>query len=137
MLEWKSEYETGMLTIDTQHRMLFNNINLLEALLNKEEFERSEADYLLKFLERYAEQHFKGEESCMARFRCPAYAKNKEEHADFLNILRFAKGQYEISTTPKEVLERLHESMVWWIHNHILKVDMQLRDCAGVAVSGN
>jgi len=132
MLEWKSDYETGVPAIDTQHQVLFDNINRLEMALYREEIERSEADYLLSFLDRYAEQHFKGEETCMARFRCPAHAKNKQEHADFLNILRFAKGQYEISATPKEVVERLHESMIWWIHNHILKVDMQLRGCTGV-----
>jgi len=132
MLEWKSEYETGVPTIDTQHSMLFNNINLLEQLLAREVFERAEANYLLHFLERYAAQHFNGEETCMARYRCPVHAKNKEEHANFLNTLRTAKAEFETSDAPRQVLERLHESMVWWIHNHILKVDIQLRDCAGV-----
>jgi hemerythrin len=131
MLEWKSDYETGVSAIDTQHKVLFDNINRLGQLLDKEDIERAEADYLLKFLENYAEQHFKGEETCMARYRCPAYAKNKEEHAQFLTILGFAVGQFETSTTPKDVLQRLHESMAWWIRNHILKVDVQLKNFAG------
>jgi hemerythrin len=128
MLEWKSEYETGVPAIDTQHRVLFDNINRLGKLLDKVLIERAEADYLLKFLENYAEQHFKGEETCMARFRCPAHARNKKEHGEFLNILRFARNQYEATSAPREVLLRLHESMVWWINNHILKVDIQLKD---------
>ena len=101
----------------------------LEKLLDKAEVDRAEADYLLKFLENYAEQHFKGEESCMARYRCPAHNRNKEEHAQFRTILGFAIGQYETATTPKMVLTRLHDSMVWWISNHILKVDIQLKSC--------
>ena len=131
MLEWKSDYETGVPAIDTQHKVLFDNINRLGKLLDGADIERAEADYLLKFLENYADQHFKGEETCMVRYRCPAHAKNKEEHAEFLKILRIAIGHYEASTTPKDVLHRLHESMVWWICNHILKVDVQLKDYAG------
>lgn len=134
MLEWKPDYETGVSVVDTQHKVLFDNINRLGKLLDKNEIERAEADYLLKFLESYAEQHFKGEESCMARHRCPAHARNKEEHAQFRTILGFAIGQYEAATAPKVVLTRLHESMVWWIRNHILKVDIQLKDCAGIKV---
>jgi hemerythrin len=71
--------------------------------------------------------HFIGEESCMARFLCPAYNENKEGHALFLNNLGFYRGQYENMCQPKEMLERLHESMTWWINEHILKVDVQLR----------
>ncbi len=131
MLEWKSDYETGVPAIDTQHKVLFDNINRLGKLLDKADIERAEADYLLNFLENYAEQHFNGEETCMVRYRCPAHARNKVEHAQFKTILGFAIGQYEVATAPKEVLRRLHESMVWWIHNHILKVDIQLRNCMG------
>jgi hemerythrin len=134
MLEWKADYETGVPTVDTQHKVLFDNINRLGKLLGKDDIERAEANYLLQFLESYAEQHFKGEESCMARYRCPAYGKNKEEHAQFRTILGFAIGQYETTATPKVVLVRLHESMVWWIHNHILKVDIQLKGCVSAKV---
>jgi len=134
MLEWKPDYETGVAAIDTQHKVLFDHINRLGKLVESDEIERSQSDYLLKFLEDYAVQHFNGEETCMARFRCPAYGKNKEDHALFLNILKFCKAEYESSPRPKAMLERLHESMVWWINQHILTVDVQLKD--SVAASG-
>ena len=130
MLEWKPEYETGVPTVDAQHGMLFNNLNLLETLLAQEAFNPTEANYLLNFLERYATQHFHDEESCMARFRCPAYAKNRAEHANFMEIVRVARAQFDESDRQKEILKRLHESMVWWIHHHILRVDIQLRNYA-------
>lgn len=132
MLEWKSDYETGVPTIDTQHKVLFDNINRLEALLAKDEIVRSEADYLLKFLDGYAAQHFKGEETCMARFRCPSHARNREEHAQFLETLKFAREEYKIAHKPRAVLERLHETLAFWINNHILQVDVQLKACPGV-----
>lgn len=128
MLEWKSDYETGVLAIDAQHKVLFDHINRLGKLLEKAEIEQSEADYLLTFLEDYASLHFNSEETCMARFRCPAYARNKEDHGLFLNMMKFYKAEYGASSKTKAMLERLHESMVWWINQHILKVDIQLKD---------
>jgi hemerythrin len=132
MLEWKSDYETGVLSIDEQHKVLFDHINQLGQLLEKEKIDRAEAHNLLTFLENYAKRHFNGEENCMARFRCPAYAKNKEDHALFLNMFEFYTGQDEITSTSKATLERLHQSMVWWINQHILKVDIQLKDSVEV-----
>lgn len=132
MLEWKSDYETGVLAIDNQHKILFDHINRLGKLLEKPTFERTESDYLLAFLENYVYLHFNSEETCMARFVCPAYARNKEDHALFVNILKFCRGQYAAAIKPKEVLERLHESMIWWINQHILKVDIQLKDSVAV-----
>ena|SRR5208283_754879 len=131
MLEWKSDYETGVPWLDAQHKVLFHNINLLGKLLDKPEIKRSAADSLLAFLDNYAEQHFNGEETCMMRFRCPAHAENKMQHKIFLDVLRFARGEFEATTMPKKVLEELHETMELWINNHILKTDIQLKGCVG------
>jgi hemerythrin len=137
MLKWKSDYETGVLAIDAQHKVLFDNINGLEKLLEKEEIERPEVNQLLLFLENYAKQHFNSEEACMARFHCPAYTRNKEDHALFLNIFEFYKVKSEAVSTSRAMLQRLHESMVWWINLHILKVDKQLKDSIGAKPAVN
>jgi hemerythrin len=113
MLEWKSEYETGVPAIDTQHKVLFDNINRLGKLLDKAAIERAESDYLLEFLEQYAAQHFQSEETCMARFHCPAHAQNKLEHSHFMDVVRYCRTEYTACTSTREVLERLHESLVW------------------------
>ncbi len=136
MLEWNSAYETGVPTIDKQHKVLFEHVNRLERLVASDEIKRSEADYVLTFLEDYVQMHFSAEETCMLRFRCPAYEKNKEDHALALNMLSFYKGQYEVTAKPKAMLERLHQSMVWWINHHILKVDIQLKDSVGTTARG-
>ena|ERR1035438_8982873 len=129
MLEWKSDYETGVPEIDTQHKVLFDNINRLGKLLDKEEIERAEADYLLDFLQQYVVQHFQHEETCMARFHCPSHAKNKEQHVQLLNALMHFKDDYATIGPIKNLLQRLHTTLVWWINSHILKVDVQLKGC--------
>jgi hemerythrin len=135
MLEWKSDYETGVPMIDTQHKVLFDNINRLEKLLAKEKIEREEADYLLDFLKQYVAQHFRDEETCMARFHCPTHAKNKEEHAQLINALANFNAEYADLGPLKELLNRLHTTLVWWIKGHILKIDVQLKGCARPAPS--
>src|ERR1035437_7311831 len=127
MLEWKPDYETGVPEIDTQHKVLFDNINRLGKLLDKEEIERAEGDYLLDFLKQYIAQHFQFEETCMARFRCPSHAKNKEQHAQLQNALAHFNKDYAVLGPSKNLLQRLHSTMVWWINSHILKVDVQLK----------
>jgi hemerythrin len=128
MLKWKSDYETGLVAIDTQHKVLFDNINRLEKLLEQDEIDQPEANQLLLFLEDYAKQHFNSEEICMARFRCPAYTRNKEDHALFLNLLESYKVKSKAVSTSRVMLQRLCDSMIWWINLHILKVDKQLKD---------
>jgi hemerythrin len=131
MLEWKADYETGVPEIDTQHKVLFDNINRLGKLLDKDEIERAEVDYVLDFMRQYVVQHFRDEETCMARFRCPNHAKNKVEHAHLINALNHFNTEYEALGPLKEMLHRLHATLVWWINSHILKVDVELKGCAG------
>jgi hemerythrin len=137
MLEWNSNYATGVPAIDVQHKVLFNNINGIEKLLGKVEIDKAEANRLLEFLEQYAAQHFKDEETCMACFHCPAHEKNKVEHGQFLNVVRYWRAEYLAATRTREALERLHATVVWWINNHILKLDIQLRDCVGLKAQMN
>jgi hemerythrin len=54
----------------------------------------------------------------------------------FLEILQVARGEFESTMLPKHVLERLHETMIWWINDHILKVDIKLKDSVGASHSG-
>ncbi len=126
MLEWKPDYEIGLPAIDAQHKVLFDNINRLEKLLVQDEIEPAEADYLLDFLRQYVTQHFQQEETCMARFRCASHAKNKEQHLQLMNALAHFNTEYAALGPLKELIHRLHTTLVWWINNHILKVDIQL-----------
>lgn len=127
MIEWKPQYETGVPVVDSQHRTLFEAINKLETLAQASEPDRQEVDHLINFLQNYAATHFKFEESCMERFRCPSHEENKRAHHLFLN--GFAKFRAEYSTvgpTP-EMLHKLHHVSEIWIKNHICKIDVNLR----------
>ena len=65
----------------------------------------------------------------MARFRCPSHARNKEQHDQLINALAHFNHEYEIHGPLKDMLQRLHTTLVWWINSHILKIDVQLKGC--------
>lgn len=130
MLVWSDQFATGNALVDTQHRMLIEKINLLEKLLAGPPPSKGTCDELLNFLGSYVGTHFKYEESCMERFRCPAHEKNKQAHAAFLGVFGKFKERYNAEGPKPELLKSLQSAASDWIKNHILTVDIQLKACA-------
>ena len=132
MILWTKQFETGSAKLDLQHRLLIDNINLLEEELQNPDFTQGEAEFevrLLDYLEAYANIHFKVEEKCMESYRCPAHALNQQEHERFRGFIRDYKRLCELEGFKVELLRNLHEVIRAWIEEHILKVDTQLRSC--------
>ena len=132
MLLWNEEFATGLDAIDKQHKMLIDHINRLEEMLATAKPTREEIEFahsLVHFLESYADTHFKFEEQCMERYRCPAHAQNKEAHAKFLGFFcRFKKG-FKAEGFRLEAFKELHQMASSWITDHILRIDTQLKPC--------
>jgi hemerythrin len=132
MINWTKDYETGSAKLDQQHRVLIDNINLLEEQLHTTNPTRQEVEFtvhLIDYLEAYADTHFKTEENCMESHRCPAHALNQEEHERFRGFIHDYKRQCQIEGFKVELLRKLHAKMREWVHEHILRVDTQLRPC--------
>ena len=129
MLAWSEEFATGSALVDTQHRMLIEKINKLEQLLTGPPPTKAAYDELLDFLDSYVGTHFKFEEQCMARFRCPAHEKNQHAHAAFLGVFAKFKERYLAEGPQPRLLSSLQSSASDWIKNHILSVDIQLKAC--------
>lgn len=132
MLQWTEQFETGNSEIDSQHKTLINYINRLEEVSYATNPSRQEAEFLLNlvdFVETYTNVHFKHEESCMARFRCPAYQENKTAHAEFSKFFQQFKHRFKTAGCRSEVLKELHDTCRSWIKSHILRVDLRLKPC--------
>jgi len=132
MVQWSDKFTTGSDTLDYQHQTLIDNINQLEKLLLLSHPTREDYEYIIQmvdFLEFYAHAHFKTEEQCMEAFRCPAHAKNKQAHADFMRFFSNFKAHNRAKGFPREIVIELHGVANRWIVEHILQVDTQLRPC--------
>ena len=128
MIVWNPEFATGVPEVDHDHQVLIDNLNRLETALQQ----RAGAEHIngmVAFLERYAQQHFAREESCMSRLHCPAAAVNKVAHQKFIQTCIAARAQLEAPAAGSGVAIRIHSEMCAWIRDHILKIDLNLRKC--------
>jgi len=129
---WTEQFATGSKTVDEHHRTLINNINHLESMLTDTNPTREEAEFLLHlvdFLESYANTHFKFEEECMEKYRCPAHAQNKQAHEQLRKFFRQFKERCRAEGFHPDLLRQLHRVLSSWIEEHILLVDARLRPC--------
>lgn len=132
MLLWNEQFETGHPLVDSQHRMLISYINRLEDMAHNTNPSLVEVELFLRFiefLETYILTHFREEEDCMVRFKCPVHAENVAAHETFAAFFQNFKLRLESGGYHPEVVQELHESCSSWIRNHILRVDVQLKPC--------
>ena len=83
----------------------------------------------VEFLEDFCLAHFREEEDCMLRFRCPVHHAAQAAHHEFLNFYQGFKLRFGIEGYSAEVVKELFEACVAWIQRHILRIDVQLKPC--------
>ena len=127
MLIWNETFATGSELVDLQHRRLIENINKLEELLYAPQVSPLECGELFTFLEHYVNTHFKLEEMCMERHRCPAHAQNMSEHREFQDVFAQFKRRYLAGDSGLQMLREFLVVANDWIKHHILTVDIQLK----------
>ena len=130
MITWKTEYDTGVAMVDTDHKRLVEGLNKLEELITSGKGSES-IPAVLAFLERYANEHFAREEACMHKLQCPTAAANVVAHEQFRQTFAQAKEKLQKPGASALVANRVHGELVEWIRNHIMKIDMGLRRCPG------
>lgn len=132
MIIWTKEYETGSANLDLQHRLLIDNINNLGEQLQSASPSREQAEfaaYLVDYLETYANMHFMIEEKCMESYRCPAHEENRQQHEKLRAYILHYRKLRQSEGFKVEHLKDLHQVFVTWIHEHILRIDTQLKPC--------
>ena len=129
-LDWSEEYETKDRKVDEQHRQLFRFANKLEEFLERKTISSDEIDQLLHFLKTYAASHFRYEEACMLKGRCPAAKKNRLAHQTFMEFFEESTATYRAKGFSRQWLERLSSFIQNWLVSHICAVDIELRHCS-------
>lgn len=127
-IHWKADYATHDRRIDEQHQQIFRFANRLEALARNEEVDTQEVDSLLRFLESYAQSHFRYEEACMLKRQCPVAQRNRSEHLAFKASLARSLAAYRNDGYTQKWARELSERIQKWLNTHICLVDIQLRD---------
>lgn len=126
-MKWLEEYATGVERLDEQHRMLFQMAGDYRSSLDEGGGERVYASFL-QSLDLYARSHFRLEEGCMERCRCPAAQANSQAHQEFVEVLRRFDARYTANGFERADARSLADTMDNWLVDHICRIDVQLKD---------
>jgi len=117
---WNSRFETGIESIDTQHRSLFDAINILgEAFRSGTASQqvRESMDFLVK----YTEEHFRDEEYFMRDWNYPGAVAHEAEHSRLMDQVQQLQAKLAAG---HPVTIDIAVFLADWLKGHINESDM-------------
>jgi len=121
---WKSEYQTGVIYIDEQHKKLLKMINNLIKAKVEEKDEVLKGTFIN--LVDYFIVHFRDEEELMEKHNYPFIEEHKRHHK--ILVKQVAKILEDYKKENENTLDNLRQTLVNWFVRHILVHDMQYVD---------
>ncbi len=125
LFPWSSQFETGIATIDEQHRMLVAILNRLAWHLSAEE-DDLQASQVLDELLAYADYHFRSEEGIWKQYFAGSSIETNHHkaHEHFFEQVRYYQQRRHQGneTTLAEMLDFLTR----WLAFHILESDRRM-----------
>ena len=130
LIEWKTEFETGVADVDHEHRELVDLINELHAELGNERSTKDVSEFLGEVFARIS-AHFALEETIMRKYEYDEYEEHKRDHEKLLDDIRdimdaFEGGQFS------NYDEALSRAVRDWFVNHFKTKDARLHRLLGV-----
>jgi hemerythrin len=124
-LELTDDLLTGHPIIDSQHRELFDRVNLLQL---KSRIVPDAAEFLeaLDFMEAYLPLHFGAEEKLMVAYSVPSSGSHKQEHAYFRKQLAEIRALTMEHGPTTELRLRIYMLMSDALVRHIKDADRRL-----------
>ncbi len=120
---WSPQYETGHVTVDEQHRRLFQMVNdLHHAIISGHGPEK--VGPILKGLASYTVEHFRTEELMMATTGYPGLARHKEAHTALVKAVKELLGKFDVGETV--LPSTLSRFLTDWLNHHIKEEDKAL-----------
>ncbi|CDU04328.1 GGDEF family protein [Vibrio coralliirubri] len=126
LFNWDQNFETGIGVVDEQHQYLVGFINHYGNLLSENTISIDDINIALLDLTRYAEFHFKEEESLMRD--CGVHQLHIEEHIkvhrvfmqDIYSMQAFILEEEQVSA------RQLLDFLIHWLAYHILGIDQNM-----------
>ena len=121
-LEWNASFETGIASIDGQHRKLFDMVNDLHDAMQQKRSKEAIAQILGRLIE-YTGSHFGHEEQAFRSTGYPEEASHKQEHARLVEQVLALQGKFNAgeAVLTQSVIEFLQD----WLIKHIKGTDMR------------
>lgn len=130
LVSWDVKYQTGNVTVDTQHKELFRMVNNLHLAIVEGHGKEAMGPTLDK-LAKYVVEHFQTEEKLMSLKGYPGYSVHKHIHEDLTKkavdlIEKYHAGKLALSITVSQFLgdwvkHHIHDEdikMIKWVQEH-------------------
>ena len=123
--EWSDKYAVGIQQIDGQHRRFFDAAqDLADQVINCTGEDAVEG--ALKFLRRYAKEHFADEELLMQQHAFPGLKAHQGLHSEFIEALEQLEEEHDIYQAPtQDMADEILDLTQGWLLDHILNEDVQ------------
>jgi len=120
-IKWNPEWNTGITSIDSQHKWLVRLINEVKSSISNEECKA----VFLK-LAKYIDVHFKHEEDLFERTGYPKMFEHIQLHERLLESTVMLKDR--LFNDPLFVKEEVSDFLLGWLSGHILQEDKEFSD---------
>lgn len=124
---WTKAIETGLPALDDQHRQYFAMVNGYMAASAKAAAQQNGHEELverLKFLRRYAVEHFATEQKIMKDAGYPDYQEHFEQHMYFLKRVGALDNRLREEGHSEKLTREVHFYTLEWFISHIQSADM-------------
>lgn len=119
---WDTLYETGIASIDEQHKHLVSLLNrMLEALVQKKGSE--ELSYVIEEMEKYSEYHFSTEEELMLKAEYPDVGEHQIFHQAF--TAKVVDYQHKLAARDDDLTAEVTIYLTNWLNDHLSTIDQK------------
>ena len=130
MIQWDAKYETGIKTIDDQHKELLRIIgNLSDLLTNAQNGDDiyDEMVSIISALTTYTVYHFKYEEDLFYKFNYALTDIHIEEHVKLVDQIK----ELDLKNLDEDAIDfgkKILKFLISWLFKHISGSDFLYRD---------
>lgn len=124
MFTFTNDCLIGVSEIDDEHKKLFELITSIDTAIKSNDNPVANAMMLINELKQYAVSHFAHEEAYMERINDPELARQKKEHAAFIEKVNSYSYTDVTDESAKTIILELLEFLSKWLMGHILGSDI-------------
>lgn len=122
LFKWTPAYNTGIPSIDAQHRKLVDILNELYDAMGKGHANQVLGN-LLDELIKYTVIHFSTEERLFRQYDYPGFAVHKREHEGLTAQVKTLQRDYQAGKLSISI--KVGTFLKDWLAHHILEADMK------------
>ncbi len=123
MIQWNAGFEVGYGTIDSQHRLLVDILNVVMDGLKKPTGDIATQTALKRLID-YTKSHFSTEDNPMVEHKSPDLAAHRKQHSDL--IAKVDALHADVKAGKQLVGPKTVMFLQNWLVDHILKTDKKL-----------